>query len=78
MKTFIFNMTVNSLAKDVDRGNDKHSAGMFGAEAHGTMHNLTLDGMSDNMAKVLGGAYAKQRGVRLLIEVCEPGEEPHK
>ncbi len=78
MKTYIFNMTVNSVAKDVERDNDRHNASMFGFEAHSTPHNVTLDGLSDEMAKVIGAAYAKQRGVRLVIEVCEPGEEPHK
>ena len=76
MKKYLLEMRINSVAK-ADTGTETHHAALFGWAGNHlrTSHNVTIDGLSPEMARAFGAAYAKPNGVRITIEVCEPGEE---
>lgn len=79
MKTFTYEMTVNgvALADSTVGGHQVHRVSMFGfpAKERPTGTNMTVEDLPGEVAAVFGAAYGKQRGVRITIEIVEPGEE---
>ena len=77
MKKYQIDMWINSVSKADTVTTETHEATLYGRTdaAKATVHNVTIDGLSPEMARAFGAAYAKPRGVRITIEVCEPGEE---
>lgn len=76
MKKYLLELRINGVTK-ADTNTETHRAALFGWAGSNlrTSHNVTIDGLPPDMARVFGGAYAKPNGVRVTIEVCGPDEE---